>query len=50
MDGTTYNRRQVLTGGLAGLGALLVEPSFEGKARSHEIRLPSGDPTSEIWS
>jgi selenium-binding protein 1 len=34
-------------------GTLRLDPDFYvdfGKARSHEIRLPNGDPTTEIWS
>ena len=34
-------------------GTMRLDPDFYvdfGKARSHETRLPNGDPTSEIWS
>jgi selenium-binding protein 1 len=34
-------------------GSMLLDPNFYvdyGKARSHETRLPNGDPTSEIWA
>jgi methanethiol oxidase len=34
-------------------GSMRLDPDFYvdfGKARSHEIRLPNGDPTTEIWS
>ena len=33
MDGTRYNRRQVLTGGLVGLGALVAESSLSRLGR-----------------
>jgi len=38
---------------IAADGSMRLDPDFYvdfGKARSHETRLPNGDPTSEIWS
>jgi len=38
---------------IAADGAMRLDPDFYvdfGKARTHEVRLPSGDPTTEIWA
>ena len=34
-------------------GAMRLDPGFYvdfGRARAHEMRLPNGDPTTEIWA
>jgi methanethiol oxidase len=34
-------------------GAMRLDPDFYvdfGKGRSHEVHLPNGDPTTEIWT